>query len=101
MSSMRLEKNGKASSTKRTRHIDIRYYFITDRVKAGKVDIQYCPTEDMMADFFTKPLQGSLFKKHGNNILGLTPETYNKYRDEYIRAKAARNNNSSNKGANT
>jgi hypothetical protein len=31
-SSILLEKNGKASSSKRTKHINIRYYFITDRV---------------------------------------------------------------------
>ena len=28
-----------------------------DRVASGEVKIEYCPTEDMMADFFTKPLQ--------------------------------------------
>jgi hypothetical protein len=32
-SAILLEKNGKASSSKRTRHINIRYYFITDRIK--------------------------------------------------------------------
>jgi hypothetical protein len=31
-SSIILEKNGKASSSKRTKHINIRYFFITDRV---------------------------------------------------------------------
>ena len=89
-STMRLEKNGKASSTKRTRHIDIRYFFITDRVKAGKVEIEYCPTEEMMADFFTKPLQGSLFRKHRNNVMGMTPEEFTKYKDAYMDAKRRR-----------
>jgi hypothetical protein len=32
-SSILLEKNGKASNSKRTKHINIRYFFITDRVK--------------------------------------------------------------------
>ena len=53
--------NGKASSSKRTRHINIRYFLITDKVKRGDISIDYCPTEDMIADYFTKPLQGSLF----------------------------------------
>ena len=28
-----LEKNGKDSSSKRTKHINIRYYFVTDRIE--------------------------------------------------------------------
>jgi hypothetical protein len=68
-SAMLLEKNGKASSGRRTRHIDIRYFFITDRVKNGEMRIEYCPTGDMVADFFTKPLQGSLFRKLRGLIL--------------------------------
>ena len=86
-SSIRLEKYGKASSTKRTRHIDIRYYFVTDRVKAGKLDIEYCPTEEMTADFFTKPLQGSLFRTHRNSVQGVSGVDYLQYKDEYFAAK--------------
>ena len=62
-SSMKFEKYGRQSSSKKTRHLDIRYYFVTDNVKKGAVQIRYCPTGDMTADFFTKPLQGTLFKK--------------------------------------
>jgi hypothetical protein len=43
-SAMLLETNGRASSGRRTRHINIRYFFVTDRVKAGEVRIEYCPT---------------------------------------------------------
>jgi hypothetical protein len=68
-STMLLEKNGKASSGRRTRHIDIRYFFVTDRIKNGEMRIEYCPTEEMVADFFTKPLQGSLFRKLRGLIL--------------------------------
>ena len=70
-SAMRLEKYGRQSSGKKTRHLDIRYYFVTDNVKQGTVEIRYCPTGDMTADFFTKPLQGSLFKKFRDQILNL------------------------------
>jgi hypothetical protein len=55
-SSILLEKIGRSSSSKRTRHMDIRYFFVTDRVDSKEVDIQYCPTGNMVADFFTKPL---------------------------------------------
>ncbi|CAB9531215.1 Inherit from KOG: Retrotransposon protein [Seminavis robusta] len=71
-SAILLEKNAKASSGKRTKHIDIRYFFVTDRIHKGDVTIEYCPTAKMVADFFTKPLQGSLFIKMRDFILGTT-----------------------------
>jgi Reverse transcriptase (RNA-dependent DNA polymerase) len=61
-------KNGKSNSD-RTKHIAIRYYFVADRVKSGEVDIEYCPTEDMLADILTKPLQGSQFVRMRNLLL--------------------------------
>jgi hypothetical protein len=59
-STIRLADNGKASSGKGTRHINIRYFFITDRIARKEVAIVYCPTKQMVADYFTKPLQGAL-----------------------------------------
>ena len=70
-SAILLEKNGRASSSKRTRHINIRYFFVTDRVAAKEVAVEYCPTGEMLADFYTKPLQGSLFKKFRDQIMNL------------------------------
>ena len=72
-SSILLEKNGKASSSKRTKHINIRYFFITDRVGTGEVTLKWCPTEDMIGDFATKPLQGALFKWFRDQIMGVIP----------------------------
>lgn len=66
-----LEKNGRASSGKRTRHINIRYFFVTDRVKSGEVEIKYCPTDEMVRDYFTKPLQCSKFRKFRDAILNI------------------------------
>ena len=71
MSSMLLEQNGKISSGKRTRHLSIRYYFVTDRINNGELEVKYCPTEDMIGDFFTKPLQGNKLKKMRSVILNL------------------------------
>jgi hypothetical protein len=62
-SAIKMEQNGKASCGQRSRHIDIRYFFITDHSQRNCINITHCPTEDMLADFFTKPLQGSLFRK--------------------------------------
>ena len=41
-----------------------------DRIKTENIEIQYCPTGVMVADFFTKPLQGNLFKKFRDVIQG-------------------------------
>jgi hypothetical protein len=71
MSAMLLERNGMRSSGKNTRHINIRYYFITDYIKRGEVRVEHCPTEEMVADFFTKPLQGGLFKKFRSAIMNI------------------------------
>jgi hypothetical protein len=59
-SAILLEKNGKALSSKRMKHISIRYFFITDRVKKGDVSLAWCPTGDMIGDYMKKPLQGTL-----------------------------------------
>ena len=72
-SAMLLEKNGKASSGKRTKHINIRYFFVTDRIQKGDVDVRWCPTSLMTGDFFTKPLQGALFKRFRDLIMGVMP----------------------------
>ena len=68
---MKLEQNGKRSSGKRNRHINIRYFFVTDGIAAGELSVEYCPTMDMIADYFTKLLQGSQFRIFRNVILGI------------------------------
>jgi len=68
-STILLSENGKPSSSKHTKHLDVRYYFITDCIKRGEVKVTYCPTENMLADFFTKPLQGAAFRRMRSQIL--------------------------------
>lgn len=70
-SAMLLERNGKGSSSRRTRHINIRFFFITDRVNSGDVEVKYCPTGEMLGDFFTKPLQGKQFYEFRRRLLNL------------------------------
>ena len=40
----------------RTKHIDVRYHFVRDLVNKTKIQIQYCPTNVMLADLMTKGL---------------------------------------------
>ena len=72
-SAMLLAKNGHLSSTKNTHHINICYFFITDYIKQQCINLAHCPTTDMLADFLTKPLQGSLFRKFHQCLLNLPP----------------------------
>jgi hypothetical protein len=72
-SSIVLEKKGKASSSKRTKHINIRYLVITDRVSKEEVSVVWCPIGDMIGDHATKPLQGALFQKFRDQLMGVTP----------------------------
>ena len=70
-SAILLENNGRASSSRRTKHLNIRYFFITDRIKKGELKIKYCLTDDMVADFFTKPLQGKKFVQSRKILMNL------------------------------
>ena len=69
-SAILLETNGKKSSSKRTRALNIRYFFLTDQIEKGNVTVEYCPTLEMIADYMTKPLQGKLFEKFRKEIMG-------------------------------
>ena len=45
-----MEKNGNYSCGKKPRHIDMRYFFITDLIKQKEVGVKYFPTEEMTGD---------------------------------------------------
>jgi histone deacetylase 1/2 len=47
----------------RSKHIDIKKYFMREKVESQEISLTYCSTQDMIADIFTKPLQRILFKK--------------------------------------
>jgi hypothetical protein len=70
-SAILLETNGQGSSSKRTRALNIRYFFLSDQVAKGNLEIQYMPTDAMWGDYMTKPLQGKLFQKFRKAIMGM------------------------------
>lgn len=49
-----LARNGVVN--KRTKHIDIRFHFTREALRDKAVQLQYCSTEDMVADMLTKAL---------------------------------------------
>jgi hypothetical protein len=70
-STMLLMKNGKLSSGKRTKHLDIRYFYVKDLLERGVISLEHCVSDVMIADFFTKPLQGRKFQLFRDLILNL------------------------------
>ena len=71
-SSILLETNRRGSSGRNTRHIDVRYFVVADQVESGEIRIEHCPTGIMIADYFTKALQGASFLKLQDMIMGNT-----------------------------
>ena len=57
-----LMKSGK-NPGHRTKHMNIRYFFVKNRVELGDVSLTYLPTADMVADMMTKPLNGATLRK--------------------------------------
>ena len=43
-SAILLESNGKMSSSKRTQHIHVRFFYINDVIEGGDMSLEYCPT---------------------------------------------------------
>ncbi len=70
-SAIQLENNGRDSAGKRSRHLDIRFFFIKDRIQNKDLTVKFCPTDQMVADFMTKPLQGKKFHQFRKWILNL------------------------------
>jgi histone deacetylase 1/2 len=53
--------NNGNSNKERTRHINLRYFWLRDRIKSGEVIITYKQTSEMIADILTKTIQGKQF----------------------------------------
>jgi ribonuclease HI len=67
-STIALLNRGEAASS-RTRHIAIRYFYLKDKIGRDEIAVEYLPTERMIADILTKPLQGELFAILRNELL--------------------------------
>ena len=72
-SAIKLESNGRASAGSRSRHINIRYFFIHDMKEKGHIKIEYCPTDKILGDYMSKPLHGKKFNEQRNAIMNLVP----------------------------
>ncbi len=83
MSAILLETNGKVSSSKRTKHIKVKYFFIKDKVDQGEITIKHCPTGQMWTDINTKPKQGLAFGVFRGHVMGIPAD----YKDSDYKGK--------------
>jgi hypothetical protein len=66
-----LQKNGIFSVGKGSKHVHIRYFFTMDKIEKKELKLVYCPTDKMIADFSTKPLQGPKFIEFRDQMQGI------------------------------
>ena len=87
-SAIQLKRNGGKSSSKRTKHINVRYFYITDRLKAGDVSrVINKPTRDMESGYLTKALQQQAFHAHRISIMGLDRINKRMFYRKYMKSK--------------
>ena len=54
---------------KQTKHIDIVHHFVCECIEEKKITLEYCPTEDIIADAMTKPLTRAKFEHCKKNMV--------------------------------
>jgi hypothetical protein len=68
-----LEVNGKKSSGKRTRHLNIRYFLVTDAVAKQECKVSWIPCEGIYEDYMTKAQAGLEFCRMRDFVMGAKP----------------------------
>ena len=56
----------------RSKHISIEFHYIKEFVKNQEIKLEFCRSEDQVADIFTKPLKTDVFKKLKMMLVWLT-----------------------------
>ena len=74
VSAKMLETNGKFSSSRKTKHINAKFFFIKYNIDSKEVKIVDCPAGVMWADALTKPLQGTAFRKMRAQLMNCAME---------------------------
>ena len=61
MSAINLAKNPIAHD--RSKHIEMRFHYLREQVKDGKMNLEHCRTENQIADIMTKGVQAEVFRR--------------------------------------
>jgi hypothetical protein len=62
----------------RTKHIDVRYHFLRDKVEDGSIRFVYIRSEDNPSDILTKNVKQQTHDRHATNILNGTIDCWNR-----------------------
>ncbi|KOM55883.1 hypothetical protein LR48_Vigan10g177500 [Vigna angularis] len=54
----------------RSKHIDVRFHFIREKIKEGSVELEHVGTKQQIADIFTKPLPAVIFHEY-RKLIGM------------------------------
>ncbi|KXJ75903.1 hypothetical protein RP20_CCG010795 [Aedes albopictus] len=57
-----IKQSNSPTISRRSKHIETKFHFVRDLLQNGEIDIRYCPTDAMIADMMTKPLQSVKLK---------------------------------------
>jgi transposase InsO family protein len=66
-STIAISKNGVKSE--RTKHVDVKYHFITETIEGGEVQLKWVPTNEQQADIFTKALAQPVFEHFRQQLM--------------------------------
>ena len=80
-STILMAKNGRMSAGKKIKHINNRFFLITDKVAMGYLEIQHKGTDEMWAYVNTKTTQGKRFRVMHGHVMGISED----YDDELER----------------
>jgi hypothetical protein len=59
------------TSTKRTKHIDVRFHFLRETVQEGKVELAFVRSYDQLADVLTKNVRGEILARLARRAMGM------------------------------
>jgi len=70
-STIAMVKNGNCTA-ERTRHINVKYFWLHEKIKAGEIVLRYVASENNVADYFTKSItDATLFRKFTEYLMGV------------------------------
>jgi hypothetical protein len=58
-----------AAQTKRSKHYDVRFHYVKEKVTSGEYRLEHVSTQENVADIFTKTLSFQVFERHKNRLI--------------------------------
>lgn len=70
-----------ARVTNRNKHIDVRCFYVRERVEDGSINIEFIGTDKMAADFLTKAVSAAIIQRHSATV-GLSNISHSNIEEE-------------------